>query len=42
MNYSESPNKKSITLNVSNYSTGMYFVRITSEKGTRVQKFVKK
>ena len=37
MNY-----EKTITLNVSNYGTGMYFVRIISKNGAKVQKFVKK
>jgi len=37
MNY-----EKTITLNVSNYGTGMYFMRIISKDGAKVQKIVKK
>jgi len=35
-------NKNNITLDVSNYSTGVYFVRIMNEEEFKIQKFVKK
>jgi hypothetical protein len=34
-------NNTTVELNVSNLTNGVYFVRITSEKGTNVKKFVK-
>jgi len=40
--HSQSNNKKNITLDVSNYCAGMYFVRIISKDVTSVLKFVKK
>jgi hypothetical protein len=39
---SQSNDKDTATVNVSNLTNGVYFVRIISENGTSVQKFVKK
>ena len=40
--YSQPNNGNNITLNVSGYSNGMYFVRIITENGTEMQKIYKK
>lgn len=40
--FSQSNDKNDVTLDISHLSNGVYFVRILSDKGTSVQKFVKK
>jgi hypothetical protein len=40
--HSQTNNENNTTLNIANFSDGLYFVRIITETGAEVQKFVKR
>lgn len=37
-----SPNQKEVTINMENLSTGMYLLKVTTDKGSSIEKIVKK